>query len=77
MGCKLSAFVPPTVQTATMTYQLLCLSERVLHIGEAEAGHSDELTHHRHKLVTKLLWSLLLVVQLLRMNTIQKNEVKK
>lgn len=48
-----------------MTYQLLGLSERVLHIGEAEAGHSDELTHHRHKLIAQLLRPLLLVFQLL------------
>lgn len=52
--------------TAAMTYQFFGLGERVLHIGEAEAGHSDELTHHRHKLVAQLLRSLLLVFQLLK-----------
>lgn len=51
--------------TAAMTYQLFGLGEQVLHIGEAETGHSDELTHHRHKFVAQLLRSLLLVLQLL------------
>lgn len=51
--------------TATVTYQVLGLGERVLHVGEAEAGHRDELTHHRHKLVAQLLRPLLLVFQLL------------
>lgn len=50
---------------ATVTYQVLGLGERVLHVGEAEAGHRDELTHHRHKLVAQLLRPLLLVFQLL------------
>lgn len=59
-----SALVKQTTRAA-VTYQLLGLGKRVLHIGEAEACHSDELTHHGHKLVTQLLRSLLLVVQLL------------
>lgn len=54
-------------QTATMatTYQLLGLAEGVLHVGEAETGHGDELAHHRHKLVSQLLRPLLLVIELL------------
>lgn len=62
--------------TATMTYQFLGLGERVLHIREAEAGHGDELTHHRHKLVAQLLRSLLLVFQLLRLNIFQERKLK-
>lgn len=56
--------------TATMaaTHQLLGLGEGVLHVGEAETGHGDELAHHRHKLVPQLLRPLLLIIQLLRGN---------
>lgn len=56
--------------TATMapTYQLLGLGEGVLHVGEAETGHGDELAHHRHKLVSQLLRPLFLVIELLRIN---------
>ena len=57
------------------TYQFFGLSERVLHVGEAEAGDSDELTHHRHKLVPQLLRSLPLVFQLLRV-PIRERKVK-
>lgn len=47
------------------THQFFGFCQRVLHIGEAEAGHRDELAHYRYKLVTKILWSFLLVFQLL------------
>lgn len=79
MGHKLSAFVSTTVraaQTAEMTYQFLGLGERVLHVGEAEAGHGDELTHHGHKLVAQLLRSLLLVIQLLQENMMRRRDIK-
>lgn len=73
MGCTLSPCVSTSesdavrsAQTAAVTYQFLGFSERVLHVGEAEAGHGDELTHHRHELVAQLLRSLLLIFQLLR-----------
>lgn len=59
-------------RTARTTYQLLGLAEGVLHVGEAEAGHGDELAHHRHKLVSQLLRPLLLVVKLL--NTGERGE---
>lgn len=59
-------------RTARTTYQLLGLAEGVLHVGEAEAGHGDELAHHRHKLVSQLLRPLLLVVELL--NTGERGE---
>jgi len=55
-----------------VTYQFLGLAEGVLHVGEAEAGHGDELTHDRHKLVAELLRPLLLIFQLLRWKVIQK-----
>lgn len=75
MGCELSAPVsvrsaPTWVfwrnRAAAMTHQFFGLGERVLDISEAEAGHGDELAHHRHKLVTQLLRSLLLVLQFLQ-----------
>lgn len=47
------------------THQFFGFVQRVLHIGEAEARHRDELAHHRHKLVSQLLWQLLLILQLL------------
>lgn len=50
------------------TYQLLGLGEGVLHVREAETGHSDELAHHRHKLVSQLLRPLFLVIELLHIN---------
>lgn len=59
-----------------MTYQFFGFGERVLHIGEAEAGHSDELTHHRHELVSQLLRSFFLVLQLLG-GKIQERKLKK
>lgn len=71
----LSALLKHTV-TAAMTHQFFGLSERVLHIGEAEAGHSDELTHHRHKLVAQLLRSLLLIFQLLKVKMIQEKNIE-
>lgn len=68
-GRQLSLFVSEGEREATAaeaaTHQLLGLGEGVLHVGEAEAGHGDELAHHRHKLVSQLLRPLLLVIQLL------------
>lgn len=49
-----------------VTHQLLGLLQRVLHVGEAEAGHRDELAHNRHKLVVGVLGTSPLVLQLLR-----------
>lgn len=73
---SLSKFVPKNERDAVRwTYQLLGLSERVLHVGEAEAGQSDELTHHRHKLVAKLLRPLPLVIQLLGVQMTRENEM--
>lgn len=48
-----------------VTHQLLGLLQGVLHVGEAEAGHRDELAHHRHKLVVGVLGTSPLVLQLL------------
>lgn len=59
--------------TGRMTHQFFGLDERVLDISEAEAGHGDELAHHRHKLVTWLLRPFLLVFQFLQVEIKRSN----
>lgn len=57
--------LPVRVTVTSGAHQVLGLAQGVLHVREAEAGHRDELTHHRHKLIARHLWLLLLVLQLL------------
>lgn len=57
--------LPVRVTVTSGAHQVLGLAQGVLHVREAEAGHRDELTHHRHKLIARHLRLLLLVLQLL------------
>lgn len=59
----------------THTYQVFSLGEGVLHVRETEAGHCDELAHHRHILIPHLLGTFLLKLQLLRGKRKEQNRL--
>lgn len=54
---------------SALPYLLLGLIQLVLQLGEAEAGHGDEVAHHRDKLVPALHHAALLILQLLQRET--------
>jgi hypothetical protein len=59
--------------SAPRSHQLLGLSQRIIHLWKAEAGHSDEMAHHRHKLIPRNLRKTSLEIQLLQGTALQEN----